>query len=332
MLKAIVEEAAIRRCQRRFVQGMRAALTDRYAVRLGHPGASASARVSWCEGLGIWYCFRRQGTDRYGNIFGVRRPGDHASLSITCEINVPVRGIDRRFGGVFARDEAGHIFLVHRGRLGGGRKGVGKTLFEEHYRGLWTNLEDGDGRSTVAVVGMLSSPRFPRQVGQFVRKIDRIKQRAHLLAARQLEIFADGAAGGEVPERDMAATPPDLPGLSDHGIVLEDLAGTLVRRGRRLRGDGRRDLTVVDERDRIAVLFEICADASPAGLSAGLGRLLLEGAALPHRPTLVLVLPEQPTAELAETLVHLDIAVCTYAWEEDSAVFSGLDRLLSPLR
>ncbi len=332
MLKAIVEEGAIRRCQRRLARGMRAALTDRYAVRLGHPGASASARVSWCEGLGIWFCFRRQGADRYGNIFGVRKPGGQASLSITCEINVPVRGIDRRLGGVFARDEAGRVFLVHRGRLGGGKKGVGKTLFEEHYRGLWTGLEDGDGRSTVAVVGMVASPRFPRQVGQFVRKIDRIKERAHLLAARQLEIFEDGAAGGEWVNRDVEAASPDLQGLSDYGIVLQDLAGTLARRGLRARSDSRRDLYLVDGQSRETALFQLCVDPSEAALSAGLGRLLLEGAALPHRPTLVLVLPEQPTAELAATLVHLGIAVCTYAWEEDAAVFSGLDHLLSPSR
>jgi hypothetical protein len=332
MLKAIVDESVIRRCQRQLAKAMRPALTDRYAVRLGHPGASASARICWCEGLGIWFCFRKAGVDRYSNVFGVRKPGGNASLSITCEINVPLRDIDRRLGGVFAEDEAGRIFLVHRGRLGGGRKGVGKALFEQHYRGVWTSLEDGDARSSVAVVGMLSSPRLPRQIGQFVRKVDWIKRQAHLLAAKQLEIFADGAAGEEFMGRAVEAASPDLQGLSDYGLLLKDLSDMVARRCRRVRGDSRRDLAVIDDEGRVTALFQVCTDASEAGFSTAMARLLLEGTDLPHRPALVLVLPASPPEELVSRLARLDIEVITYMWNGDAAVFSGLDHLLPPTR
>jgi hypothetical protein len=332
MLKAIVDEVAIRRCQRQLAQGMRASLTDRYAVRLGHPGASVPARVSWAEKLGIWFCFRKAGGDCYGNAFGIRKPGGHASLSITCEINVPLRGVDRRFGGVFAEDGEGRIFLAHRGRIGGGRKGVGKTLFERYFRGIWTSLDDGDGRSTVAVVGMLRSPRLSRQVGQFVRRVDRIKRQAHLLAARQIEIFEDMAAGEEFTGRGVDAAPPDLQGLSDYGIVLQDLADALARHGRRVRSDSRRDLAVVDATGRVTALFQVSADSSEAGFSTAMARLLVDGADAPHGPALILLLPGVPPGELADRLARLGIAVAAYAWDGDTAVFPGIEDLLPGTR
>ena len=161
MLKVVEDEAAIRRHQRLFARALRALAEETIPVKLGHPGASEKAKVAWSETLGIWSFSRKIGG---------------AGIAITCEINFPLCGIDRRTGGAFAQDRAGKVFVVHRGKLGGGRRGIGKSLFETSYRGVWEVMEDGGQETPVALIGVLHSPRFARQIALFVRKIARIKE------------------------------------------------------------------------------------------------------------------------------------------------------------
>jgi len=80
--------------------------------------------------------------------------------------------IDRKTGGAFAEDHWGNVFVIHRGKIGGGKKGVGKSLFEQNYRGVWSLMEDGNSISEVAVIGNLKSGRFAPQAAQFVKKIE----------------------------------------------------------------------------------------------------------------------------------------------------------------
>ena len=105
MLKVITDEVAIKRCQGRFVKGFRRFASERIPVRIGHPGAaSEQVRVVWSERLGIWFFSRKIAGSRYWNGFGIGRPETGAAVAVTCEINFPLGGIDRRMGGVFAED------------------------------------------------------------------------------------------------------------------------------------------------------------------------------------------------------------------------------------
>jgi 5-methylcytosine-specific restriction protein A len=75
--------------------------------------------------LGIWLACDVIGKSRYWNAFGTRNPKQNKMVPIGCEINFPLFGIDRRVSGGVAEDETGRLSLVHRGRIGGGRKGIG---------------------------------------------------------------------------------------------------------------------------------------------------------------------------------------------------------------
>ena len=328
MLKVVEDESAVRRHQRQFIRVLRPLAEETIPVKLGHPGASVRARVSWSGRLGIWFLSRKIGALRYWHAFGIGRPEGGANIPITCEINFPLCGIDRRTGGAFAEDPAGQVFVVHRGKLGGGRKGIGKSLFENHYRGVWRVMDDGGTATPVALVGALHSPRFARQVAQFVRKIEWIKREA---AARssQVEIgFGEpgfreetiGAPCGE-PERDMGAE-------CDRGLVIRDLADTLRGRDLRAGNDKLRDLIAADRNGRILALFEVGTEMTLSGLHAGAARLLLNAPDLPGSPRLVLAVPREPEKELREQLARLKIDLLTYGWEGDRAVFPGLQRLL----
>jgi hypothetical protein len=332
MMKIIQDEQAIRRCHRQFIKGFRPYADEKIPVYLGHPGASVKARVLWSGRLGIWFLFRKTDEGRYWNAFGTGRPKPEATIPITCEINFPVRGVDRRMGGALARDFAGRAFVVHRGKLGGSRKGVGKSLFADHYRGVWDIMEDGDAETPVAVIGALQSPRLVRQVTQFIRKVDRIKE---IASARSMQMempfhqieFRETLVGERYCdiEKDKGAE-------CDHGLVVGDLSEHLKRQGFKVGNDDFHDLFVTDSRKDITTVFQVRTVASPASLYSGATRLLLNSLRMPHPLRLVLVLPEKPEPAAEEKLEKLRIDVVTYEWKGDQAWFPGLKALLSQVQ
>jgi len=325
----VENEPAIRRYQRQFVRGFRLLTEEKIPVKLGHPGASMKATVSWSERLGIWFFSRKIAGSRYWHAFGVGRPEVGAGVATTCEINFPLCGIDRRTGGAFAQDHGGRIYVVHRGNLGGGRKGIGKSLFENRYRGVWEIMDDGGEETPVAVIGILSSPRFARQIAQFVRKIARIKETA-VARSPQAELTFDEIC---VHEDLIGARYCDLERETgaecDRGLVIRDLSDALNGHGLRTGNDGERDLMAMNREGRIRAVFQILTEMSPAGLRAGAAQLILSALDLPDNPIIVLVLPRAPENALQDKLRRQNIGLLLYAWQGDRAVFPGLNDLLS---
>jgi hypothetical protein len=328
MLKVVADESAIRRYQRQFVRSLKTAAAETIPVKLGHPGASEKAKVAWSERLGIWFFSRKLPGSRYWNGFGIGRPEGGGNVAITCEINFPLYGIDRRTGGVFAQDRTGRVFVVHRGKLGGGRKGIGKSLFENLYRGAWEIMDDDGEETTVAVIGVLQSPRFARQIGQFVHKIARIKEAA-ATPSPQGELSFEILQVREDLIGERYSEPKGETGAEcDHGLIVRDLAEVLKKHGFRTGNDGQRDLLVMDRQDRIRAVFQILTKMALPDLHAGAMQLLLNGLSLSDNPLLILVLPKGPENALREKLKRLGIDLQIYSWQEDRALFPGLDDLL----
>ncbi len=329
MLKVVENEPAIRKYQRRFVGAIKPLTEETIPVRLGHPGASEKAKVAWSETLGIWFFSRKVTGTRYWNAFGIGRPEDGAAIAITCEINFPLCGIDRRTGGAFAQNRAGQVFVVHRGKLGGGRRGIGKSLFDESYRGVWELMDDGGEATPVAVIGELNSPRLARAVAQFIGKIARIKEKASARSS-QTELTLDelcvhdeliGAQHCE-PQRDISAE-------CDRGLIILDLAETLKKCGIRTANDDHRELLVMGRENRVLAIFQIATETTPSALHAGAMQLLLNGSGTPENPLLLLALPGAPDNDLREKLGCLGIDLLLYAWRGNHAVFPDIDGCLT---
>jgi len=297
-------------------------------VKIGHPGESFRAKVFWAGEPGIWFHTRTVAGDRYRNSFGLGRPPDGGGVSSTIEINVPTGSLDRKIGGAFAQDDAGRVFLIHRGKIGG-RRGVGKSLFEAHYRGVWSEVEDGDTRSAVVVIGELQSPLFIRQLAQFVRKVDAIKD----LGADddpQARIFFDDErfreeliGGRDVPaRRDVAAE-------CDRDLAVLDLAQRLKETGARVGSGPGGEVFTRDPAGQTSSVFEIVTGPAPAELEQGVARLLLRSVRLPREPRRILVVPGEIEREQHDLLLKLGIHVIPYAWEGGTAVFAGLAEQLN---
>lgn len=331
MLKVVENAVAIRRFERQFLRSLKPHASATIPVRLGHPGASEQGKVVWSEGLQIWSFARKVEGLRYWHAFGIGRPAPGATVAITCEVNFPLCGIDRRTGGAFAADPEGRVFVVHRGKLGGARKGVGKSLFESRYRGVWEVIDDGDGQSTVAVIGSLASPRFSRQLAQFVHKIAQLKEEA-IERSTQTEIAFDEPTLREVLIGDpFPAAVPEQSAGCDQGLVIRDLAAALAARGLKVGNSDLWDLAARDRSGSVLALFQVRCDTDLAGLLASAGRLLLEAPALPSA-RLCLVTPAPLAGDLADRLKAAGVEGLPYRWEGDKSVFPGLEAFLTGAR
>jgi hypothetical protein len=330
MLRILEDESTIRRCQQQFMRLLRTYADDRIRVRIGHLGESFEGKVFCARALGIWFSPRKQNGNRYWNAFGVGRPSKDAHVFSTCEINFPLQGLDRRIGGAFARDQAGRIFVVHRGKIGGGKKGIGKSLFEDQYRGVWALVQDGSAETNVVLIGHLGSSRFARQVSQFVRKVDRIKGFGSPQWIQTEMEFDDHRFSEEWVGRKYLKEERDLAAECDHGLVTQDLASALRGYGVRVGNDGNRDLYAVDAKGRITTVFEVKTDLHLPNLCAGMARLLLNGLSLPHQPRLVMAVPGGIDAVLENKLAKLKVDLLPFDWKDDHAEFGELKGLLPP--
>jgi hypothetical protein len=329
MLKVLDDESAIKRYRRQFIRSFKPFIDEKIPVSLGHPGATVKAKALWSARLGIWMVNEKMLGSRYGHAFGAEKPTGTSHIPITCEVNFPVKGIDRRMGGALAEDRNGRIYLVHRGRIGGGKKGVGKALFDDHYRGVWAVMEDGPAETTVALIGILNSPRFVRQVSQFVRKVDRMK---NIFSSRtsQVEMSFDELHFREELIGASYADPlTDPASMCDHGLIVKDLFDTLARLGFRAGNDLERDLLIINARKEITAVFEVTTDASLPSIQSAAARLLLANTDLPKQPHLILAVPDAVDELLTKKLKKLGVDVLPYNWKHDQAVFSALPALIS---
>jgi hypothetical protein len=328
MLKIIREEAAIRRYQRQFLRSFKPFIDEKIPVHLGHPGASVQAKVLWSCRLGIWIYAGKTPEGRHWHAFGIGKPKINTHIPITCEINFPLSGIDRRIGGALARDYRGRVFVVHRGRIGGGKKGIGKSLFADHYRGVWDIMEDGDEETTVALIGSLNSPRLARQVAQYIHKIDQIKETASYRSSQMEMTFETIAFRETLIGEKYSDLEKDKDSECDHGIVVKDLAACLRRKGLKAGNDGFHDLFVADSNGEIITIFMVKTQVVPSSLQASAAQLLLDSLRRKPPPRLVLVIPEKPDDVLAEKLKRLNIDILPYEWNKDQAQFPSLQALL----
>lgn len=327
MLKVIADQRAIKKYAGQFNRKFKSYVDEQIKVKLGHQGASFPAKVLWSKKLGIWKFSQTVKEVRYWNAFGIGKPGTSGVLSIASEINFPWAQIDRKTGGAFAEDHWGNVFVIHRGKIGGGKKGVGKSLFEQNYRGVWSLMEDGNSISEVAVIGNLKSGRFAPQAAQFVKKIEMLKLSAAESVQTEMDFaeisFREDLIGSEtpLPEDEIVAS-------CDHDLVVGELAAALQRQKIKIGNDTESELFVVDtSANRISHIFEVITDAKEKNIMAATGKLLLQTSTAAVHPLPVLVLPVEKTAHYEQELQGMNIGVVGFQWEEEKAVFCGLEMI-----
>ena len=159
---------------------------EKIPVKVVYRPGSVKCKVSYSKKYDMWFYFGgttkgrgKNKRERYWNVFGIGKPKENSRVRILVEINPPVKGIYRRVAGAFAKGSNDNIFLLHRGIIGGGRKGIGPKLFFKRYVGEKAFVQDGGRMSSKAlvIIGRITSSEFPEKVKEFVYEVNRIKNK-----------------------------------------------------------------------------------------------------------------------------------------------------------
>ena len=292
---------------------------------LGSPGGHERIDIHWRRAEGFWTALppTRRGTGSFRCLIGTSDPRGHASLDIDVEINLPREGVNRRYGGVFLKDDSGRVFLAHSGKIGGGHEGIGKSAFQDFYlSGNWQRVRWPDRKSSdVIVLGPVKHLRLAAAVAHFAATVARFKRSVRVVSedAFSRTATADGLAVAYADQR-----------ADDHAeaacwqaVVVAALAEALENRALHVR--------ILTYRHLVAMQngAERCLFAVRSGaMAAGVGELALNAAASAGSPRKILVAPEDAAPESAALLHRLGIETVRYRWNGTKPVFDGLDRVL----
>lgn len=294
---------------------------------VGWKGGHDRFTVYWHPDEGIWSLFD-EGDNRYWCCFGTKDPQERGNLSITCEINVPFEGFDRRIAALFGRADDGNLYLAHSGKIAGGRLGIGKEAFLNSYRGKnWDTVFWPDGKeSDVIVIGRLDGQSLPAQITHFVREVERFKRTVtvggEVVPPTFKPEFSGTRRGYRVKGR--------IEAQCNHGLIISALAAELEKCGLIISNDSVRDLFIPDN-GKIKILFEAKTDTSTTSIYRAIGQLMFHGATQNIAPKRVMVLPELPKKQTQEVLERLGIDVLTYSWSKNQPVFENIGLVLKSL-
>lgn len=321
MIEVVTDLKLITQYQKQFVERLKTECDITIPCTLGFQGDSFSTNVFYSSKFNFWFSARKN-DNRYWNAFGIGEPTKGANTSINVEINIPLEGINRNIGAAYGHDSKGEVLLLHRGKIGGGKVGIGKQLFFKNFRGDFAIANDDGIETEFFVIGSINSKYFPREVSNFISEVNRIKN----LTTADKTIFSnlsnfnfrDEHAGTNSVKREAITTIKRT-----HGIVVNELARILEDDGHKIGNDRNRDLFIHD-RGQIKTLFEIKTSSSTQDLSTAVGQLLIYSIPIKTAVNLFLVLPEKLSNPVEKRLVKLGLHLIYYHWTEDEPAFENL--------
>lgn len=302
----------------------------KFKRNVGWPGDHGEFSLYWHEKAGFWVVFGLE-ESRYWCAYGTMDPKTHSSVEITCEINPPKEGIDRRCGGVFLKDSGSGLYLAHSGKVGGGRKGIGKTNFLEGYSGSLEEIEWPDGvTAEVVLLGKIGGKSFVDHLAAYIRAVEEFK--ADTTGPTPTPIIDRNpdlsfTPEFEGPKRKYRLTAA-IEGQCDHGTVVNTLHAELKTLGFDTYKTSKIDLFLADGKANITHLIEVKTDQTTTSLYQAVGQVMLHGALERSDPQRILVLPGVVSGETASRMKALGIKVVRYEWKGSTPVFKNLKKAI----
>ncbi|MEI6168843.1 MAG: hypothetical protein WCS52_16805 [bacterium] len=299
MLRAITDKRRVAEIHRDFIEAIRRALGHSAPLTIGYKGETGQMPAHYNDEL--WFISQlSQNSNRFWDAYGLN-PDFNRSNNITVEINIPVEGVNRTISALFAEaPDTQEVFLIHRGKVGGGRPGIGKNAFTAWYNGGIATIDEKDGRTTDAyLITSLRDPHMAENVVNFVKAVSEFK--ASVISAgkghRTTKIEAPGfdfhdefSGKKSIPAR--ASVTADC----NHGRVVSALKRYLESKaqlpGQRLVNTKKIDLALVKSSQLIHV-WEVKTDVSLQNLYTGIGQLIVHTMGQ-HKCDKTLVLPDTP--------------------------------------
>ena len=326
MIQIINDQSVIKKLQKEFAHNLIRHLNMTFNSYVGFHGGTVEAELHYSPKYDIWLAMSGDIDNRYWNGFGIGKPENGSLESLSAEINIPKNGINRRIGGAFGKSDSGNILILHRGKIGGGRAGIGKTLFENNYRGKFVKVIDGDRTNKMALVGELRAEKLALQVANFVKEVSRIKnENKSLQNSTSISVELKDDFNNEFAGTKEYSNQEVIKSLCNHGIVVNELAKMLKAKGFKIANDKKRDLYILTDTGKINTIFEIKTNTLTSSLYSAIGQLILYSIGLEKTINLFLVLPDQLKPEIEKRVKSIGIDILYYKWEEGFPIFKHLD-------
>lgn len=305
------------------------------AIRdIGYPGGrQREAEVATNGHYWFWsrdHRGREVHNPRRLNWFG--RYSENPGTSISVEINVAYEGRNDASAGFFGRDtDTGAVYLLHSGRVGGGKKGVGKKAFCASSGEPLVNVFDSTGASRQGLIVMpvegagasASAVRYVAFVDKFKQAVrnDEINTPAFRATQKRYEEFY---AEGRGQRKGKRASIIDY--LSRHGEVVDALQmwreAASMPRGGRIVKNVLIDMGVAVGGSLVEV-FEVKTSAQRQLIYTALGQLMIHGESPDCRRVMLLPEKEILADDLAEALTRLGIELMRFSLSETEASILG---------
>jgi hypothetical protein len=307
---------------------LKAALPNKERLIIGHPGGSFRNSVYYSTDL--WFSTKKvtgQEVPRHWNGFGLgKREGGHQIIVV--EINPPIAGLTRMVSGLFARDdETRKYYLLHRGRIGGGRKGIGKESFKDWYRGSSMKVYESNGTGDEAIlIGPLGTGRLVTPLRTFVREVAQFKDEvvSGSLSRQPSRDATDRAFTPESFGRRKGARSSCMDYESCHGLVVNELEKWSKTHGLVKNGVTTNNQLIdlgIRVNGRLVHIFEVKSAADVQSLYTGIGQLFMHSKGH-KRVRKTLVLPRGECSNRVKTILSkLNINLLEYSIQGDHVRF-----------
>jgi len=107
-----------------------------------------------------------------------------------------------------------------------------------------------------------------------------------------------------------------------HGKIIRELIQLLKGHNLNLGKDNLRDLYILDDKNKIKVLFELKTDISTSSIYCGLGQLLIYSKDYTNKPRLVFMLPEKLDTNLETFLKSIGIDILYYNFDIENEILT----------
>lgn len=279
--------------------------------------------VKYSKELNLWWRFDDNQTgNRYWNPFGKGEPEKNKNIAIIFEINYAREfrnyKVDRGIAAAgFVKNQHGDIMLVHSGRIGGGREGIGKTLFLNNYRGKWIEVDIGGQSFEYVPIALLNSPKLAQHVNTFVMEVDRIKRIAKqpYIQTPPRKRSNDFSFNNEFTGKKKLQSTKPVIAECDHGLLVNTLSKLLSNEGYLVGNDRNRDLFIYN-RSKITHLFEFKTSIDSQSIYTAIGQLFLNSIDSQTK-NLFLVVPKGLTINDKTKMKKIGISVLEYSWKKN---------------
>jgi len=328
MFSLLESKEEIAKAQRTLEATIRRDFNTKTVKNIGYPGGTTfDAKVYTDHHCWFWSKDHNDAGEpnpRRLNWFGLFN--EDSGLQISVEINTPYEARNDQIAGFFGRDnDTGAIYLLHSGRIGGGKKGVGKTTFLTWSNEHLTEVVDSSGgiRSGILVMP-IEGKSATRSAIRYIETIAHFKQ-----AVRAGETDTPEFQHKEKLFRNFYSEPRgrrkgkrsgEIDYVSRHGDVLDALEAWRnslpLEKGARLVKNVLFDLGVAVGEEELVEVYEITTDAVRSHIYTAIGQLMVHGTAQRCRRVMVLPCKERVAADLADALQRLEIELLRFKLDE----------------